>query len=107
MLNAGRDLERDADGKLTNPRALLRAVELEGIKLGPPGAGTLLALADRVPIAPPTFEEFARCVLMEGTQFIGPPQPQPRAPGRGFGIACFETGVSGTIVSLSRMQQTN
>ena len=62
MVDSGRGLDRDDNGKLSNPRALLRGVEAAGVRLGPQGAGTLVALADRVPIRPPSFQEFARCV---------------------------------------------
>ena len=67
MVDAGIDLEREATGRLKNPAPMLRAVEREGVKFGPQGAGMLIALADRVPVRPPTKEEFMRCCLQEGT----------------------------------------
>lgn len=85
MVDAGAGLDRDEAGKIKNPRPLLRAVEVAGVRLGPPGAGTLIALSDRVPIRPPTFEEFARCVLMEGSSIPGPQAAAP-PPGRGRGL---------------------
>ena len=87
MVDAGIDLEREATGRLKNPAPMLRAVEREGVKFGPQGAGMLIALADRVPVRPPTKEEFMRCCLQEGTVITGP-MAAPSAPvGRGRGLA--------------------
>ena len=36
----------DASGKVNNPATIIRAVEAAGMRLGPQGAGTLLAFAD-------------------------------------------------------------
>ena len=36
----------DASGKANNPATIIRAVEATGMRLGPQGAGTLLAFAD-------------------------------------------------------------
>ena len=36
----------DASGKANNPATIIRAVEAAGMRLGPQGAGTLLAFAD-------------------------------------------------------------
>ena len=52
--SVGERAPRDTSGKLTNPSAFLRAVEAAGIRFGPEGAGTLLAIAD---MRRPTMDE--------------------------------------------------
>jgi hypothetical protein len=99
MVDAGRDLERDAAGKIKSPAALLRAVEAAGVRLGPPGAGTLIAMADRVPIRPPSFEEFTRCIGMEGSVVTGPAAPAAPGRGRGRGLAHLCSAASSSSAS--------
>ena len=56
----------DASGKVKNPANILRAVEAAGMRLGPQGAGTLLAFADAG--RSPSLDEFLRlCVQTPGT----------------------------------------
>ena len=92
MIDAGAGLQRDEKNRVVDPTPLLRALAVEGVRLGPEGKGTLLALCDRVPIRPPTLAEFQRCCLTEGTS-ITPPAPRPlpgdgRGRGRGIGHLC-------------------
>ena len=57
----------DASGKVNNPATIIRAVEAAGMRLGPQGAGTLLAFADAG--RSPSLDEFLRlCVQTPGTQ---------------------------------------
>ena len=57
----------DASGKANNPATIIRAVEAAGMRLGPQGAGTLLAFADAG--RKPSLDEFLRlCVETPGTQ---------------------------------------
>ena len=56
----------DASGKVNNPATIIRAVEAAGMRLGPQGAGTLLAFADAG--RSPSLDEFLRlCVQTPGT----------------------------------------
>ena len=89
MVDAGAGLDRDGEGKIKDPRPLLRAVERGGVRLGAQGAGMLIALSDRVPIRPPSYQEFQRCVLMEGGAIPGPQAAlPPQGRGRGLGHLC-------------------
>ena len=67
FVEAGAGLQRDDSNRIVNPAPLQRALASEGVRLGPEGMGTLLALCDRVPIRPPSLAEFTRCVLLPGT----------------------------------------
>lgn len=89
--NVGERAPRDADGKLTNPTAFLTAIEGCGIKFGPQGAGTLLAIADA---RRPTKEEFARICRLPDTKIGGP--TKAAASGRGLGFLCSTSGPTTT-----------
>lgn len=104
MVDAGRDAARDPTGKLMSPNQLLRAVELAGVHLGPRGAGMLIALADRVPIRPPTKEEFESCCRTEGSIVgVRPPPAAAAARGRGLGHLCsVRAGSTTTSVGTGR-----
>uniref|UniRef100_A0A7S2IVB3 Uncharacterized protein n=1 Tax=Haptolina brevifila TaxID=156173 RepID=A0A7S2IVB3_9EUKA len=80
--SVGERAKRDADGKLVNPAAFLSSVEGSGIKFGPQGGGTLLAIAD---MRRPTLEEFTRCARMPGSIISGRKPLEPPRPGRGLG----------------------
>ncbi len=91
MCDSVRRAQRDpATGRLAQPAALLQDIERAGVKLGPEGAGTLLAIADS---RTPAWEEWCRCMLTEGTQVEIPSTAQPlQSPkmgrGRGLGHLC-------------------
>ena len=91
LIDAGAGLERNGSGAIVNPAPLLAALASEGVRLGPEGSGTLLALCDRVPIRPPTLDEFSRCCLKPGATLGLPPPPSFNASaerGRGLGHLC-------------------
>ena len=86
MVDAGKDVEREVTGKIKDTAPMLRAIAREGVRLGPQGAGILLALADRIPVRPPTKQEFMHCCVQPGTEVTGPePAPGPSGRGRGLG----------------------
>ena len=88
MIDAGAGLQRDEKNRVVDPTPLLRALAVEGVRLGPEGKGTLLALCDRVPIRPPSLQEFMACCNTDGTVITGPPPPPGRGRGRGLGHLC-------------------
>ena len=78
----GEVAERKPDGTLAKPSAFLKTVEEKaGVRFGPQGGGTLLAIVDR---RRPTMDEVQMCVLMPGSAIVGLPQPMARS-GRGLG----------------------
>jgi hypothetical protein len=78
----GEVAERKPDGTLAKPSAFLKTVEEKaGVRFGPQGGGTLLAIVDR---RRPTMDEVRMCVLMPGSAIVGLPQPMARS-GRGLG----------------------
>ena len=88
MVQAGAGLQRDAQNKVINVRPLIDACTSEGVQLSPQGRGMLCALADRVPIRPPSLQEFMACCNTDGTVITGPPPPPGRGRGRGLGHLC-------------------
>ena len=72
MVQAGAGLQRDAQNKVINVRPLIDACTSEGVQLSPQGRGMLCALADRVPIRPPSLQEFMACCNTDGTVITGP-----------------------------------
>ena len=68
-------------GKVTDPAAIVQAVEAAGVRLGSQGAGTLLAFADAGKV--PSLEQFLQmCVLTAGTLVAAAPAPAaPTGPG--------------------------
>ncbi len=78
-------------GKVTDPAAIVQAVEVAGVRLGSQGAGTLLAFADAGKV--PSLEQFLQmCVLTPGTLVAAAAAPAPAAP-TGPGLrAAFGSG---------------
>ena len=101
LVEAGAGLERDELNRIVDPSPLQRALAVDGVRLGPEGFGTLLALCDRVPIRPPTLEEFSRCCLRPGA-VIGPPGPPPGAAGRGRGLGHLCSSATQSTASRGR-----
>ena len=78
----GEAVKRNPDGSLANGHAFLRSVEeAAGVRFGPQGGGTLLAIADK---RRPTREEVKACLMAPGSKIVGRPQPMARS-GRGLG----------------------
>ena len=72
--------QRNAEGKLTSPGPIVKAAEAAGVRLGPQGAGTLLAMADAG--HSPTLDEFVNQIAFTpGSQMAAQPAPGPTGPG--------------------------
>ena len=85
--------KRDGAGKICEPAAIIRAAGAAGVRLGPQGAGTLLAIADTG--RSPSLDDYATmCVLTPGTEISSAVAPHvPTGPGLGaaFGGATTQT----------------
>lgn len=96
--------KRGPDGRLLAPAEVIRAVAESGVRLGPEGAGTLCAIGDQ---RQPSFQEFCRMVLTEGSAVTGVPGPQnplgsSRGRGRGLGHLCSSAASSSSAAARGR-----
>jgi hypothetical protein len=80
--SAGERVARDSNGKISDPKGFVRQIERSGVKFGPQGAGTLLAIADA---RRPTYEEFRDLCARAPGSTISKPVPGPAGRGRGLG----------------------
>lgn len=96
--------KRDGAGKISEPASVIRAAEAAGVRLGPQGAGTLLAIADSG--HGPSLDDYATlCVLTPGTQISSAVAPHvPTGPGLG---AAFRGGTTQTQSNSSRQTTTS
>ena len=79
--SVGARAQRGSDGKILDPKHFLKSMERSGVRFGPQGGGTLLAIAD---VRRPTFEEFVQCARAPGS-VISKPVPGAGSRGRGLG----------------------
>ena len=90
---------RDDEGRLKQPSAVLQAIQAVGVKLGPQGAGTLLAIAD---CRLPTWTEWCRFMLAEGTEIQVQEAGVPIARGRGRGLGHLCSAAAASAPSRGR-----